>query len=114
MMSPAITSDWSPAKKLKELLNARREKIGENPIIHAGIYLDPRFRSYSLNGMSQNSAKQVIRAIFFGNPAVIEPISPQAMAVGTAENLEALISAQFSSQQSYSTVQPLQQHDKLF
>lgn len=39
MMSPAINSDWMPAKKLKKIFNARREKIGENLIIDAGIYL---------------------------------------------------------------------------
>jgi hAT family C-terminal dimerisation region len=117
MMSPAINSDWPPAKKLKELLNARREKIGENPIIHAGIYLDPRFRNFSLNGMNQNSGKQVIRAIFTGNLAVIEQTPAQSMEVESLEDIdpvEALISAQFSCQQSSSTVHPLQQLDDVF
>lgn len=40
--------------------------------------------------MSQNSEKQIIRAIFSGNPAVIKPIPIQATAVDSSENLDSV------------------------
>ena len=42
----------------------RREKIGENSIILAGIYLDPRFRTLPLSGIEQVVAKKAISAIY--------------------------------------------------
>jgi hAT family C-terminal dimerisation region len=112
MLSSEVISGWDPAQKLKSLLNGRREKIGENPIIQAGIYLDPRFRSISLSGISQNSAKQVIRAIFMKNAEHNES-SFQVEENETSEILnpvQALISSHFSSQDSAASM-PLQEID---
>lgn len=115
MLSPTINSDWPPAKKLKELVNARKEKIDENPIIQAGIYLDPRFRSISLSGMKQSAAKQVIRAIFFGNLQAVEPAQfVENDSDEELDPLQVLLSSHFSSQQSSSAHQPLQQLDDQF
>lgn len=117
MLNPAINSDWPPAKKLRELVTARKEKIDENPIIQAGIYLDPRFRTISLSGMNQNSAKQVIRAIFLGSSLVAEPQSTHMVDVNSdiqQDPLQAFLASHFTSQQQSSSSQPKQQLDELF
>lgn len=36
--------NWKGGRDLIELINARKAKIYENPIILAGVFLDPRFR----------------------------------------------------------------------
>lgn len=64
MLKPPVNSSWAPALKLKALVNERKQKILSNPIIQAGIYLDPRFRIISLNTEQQANAKQLIRSIF--------------------------------------------------
>lgn len=118
MLSPVMNSDWAPARTLRKLLNARKERIDENPIIKAAIYLDPRFRSISLNGMDQKEAKKVIRAIFSGNLEVVQ--SPEhADLVDTdsdeeSDPLQALFAAHFSNQHSSSALQPSQQLDDHF
>jgi hypothetical protein len=92
-----------PAKKLKEYLNGRRDKILENPIVEAGIYLDPRFRNISLSGIHQNCAKQTIRALHKGrmnyeeNESFCEEIYEQEL---DNDPLNALITSQFNSQSS--------------
>lgn len=53
---------WKMAEKLLELVRGRRLKIDENPIIMAGIFLDPRMWR-SLTVEKRNTAKQVIGAV---------------------------------------------------
>lgn len=101
MLSPMIKSNWKFAEKLKDLVKARRDKIDENPIIQAGIYLDPRFRNISLNGIAQNTAKQTIRAIYlshFGDSETPQIQDDFMDSETELDPLEALISSQFSSQ----------------
>lgn len=58
-----ITTKWQPAKLLLKLIQERRKVIEENPIIQAGIYLDPRvWRSLKEEQISM--AEKAIEAIF--------------------------------------------------
>jgi hypothetical protein len=52
-----------PLPRLIELLNERRQIIDANPLVIAGIYLDPRTRK-SLTNSQQNTSKQLISAVF--------------------------------------------------
>lgn len=113
MLHPSVNSDWAPAKTLKELLNGRKEKIDENPIIKAGIYLDPRFRSISLSGIEQNAAKQVIRAICRENSKVNEPIPSPDDETDSGEEIEPLHAFLESHHLSMQSSQPHPRHQGL-
>lgn len=76
---------WTKAKKLKSLMDGRKDTIYNNPIIKAGIYLDPRFRR-SLSFGDQEEAKNVIRAIFFKN--VGEKFNSPVTENSNPENIE--------------------------
>lgn len=56
-------SGWTAAKPLLELLSSRREKINENPLVIAGIYLDPRMRK-SLGPEQTRIARDVVEAVY--------------------------------------------------
>jgi hypothetical protein len=56
-------SSWGPAKKLIEFLNVRKTTIFGNPIVLAGMYLDPRFQR-SLTDIEAAKAKNVIRSVY--------------------------------------------------
>lgn len=72
MLKAAVNSDWPPAQKLKKLVNERKEKIYSNPIIQAGIYLDPRFRTLTLNQNQQANAKKIINSLFMASMNNVE------------------------------------------
>lgn len=55
-------NNWRDGKYLLVLIEARRAKIYENPIILAGVYLDPRFR-VMLTVDERKSAKDAIKII---------------------------------------------------
>lgn len=50
-------------QRLLALLNEHRVKIDSNPLVTAGIFLDPRMRK-SLTEIQQSSAKELITAVF--------------------------------------------------
>lgn len=56
-------NNWSDGKYLLALIEARRAKIYENPIIRAGVYLDPRFR-VSLPLMKENQRRMQSKLYF--------------------------------------------------
>lgn len=109
MLKPAVNSNWPAAKKLKALVIERKEKIYSNPIIQAGIYLDPRFRTLSLDLNQRENAKQVISSIFIRTTDQKLENSPEKPKDDNSleDELEALLNSHHNTQATAAASQPL-------
>lgn len=92
---------WQEGKDLIKLIETRKMKIYENPIILAGIFLDPRFRTM-LSAAEKNEAKQAIRAVLQKNESMkVTFTSEQLINVDDEQNDElGLILGKYSESQN--------------
>lgn len=101
--------------QLKAFVDDRKAKILSNPIIQAGIYLDPRFRTLTLDKAQQENGKQVIRSLFIGTFNQIEieePTGTSSEALEIEDELEASLFSHHNSETTPSMSYPLAEIDE--
>lgn len=95
------------AMSIKQLMKGRKAKIYENPLIIAGVYLDPRFR-LSLSESEQLAAKKVIRSIFSKMAGNVQVVIEEQVSSGPEDDemngIDKYVNDLISKQSTSSTV----------